>query len=102
LKQVKPISQPWLAILDHFIDIGTKKVLVVLRVPVDALFRRGQAIQLKDCECIGIKISETVNGTSIAQELKDILTKRVHQKQLLKTMTPVFKRVFGCDLKDKK
>jgi len=25
LKQVKPISKPWLAIIDHSIDIGTKK-----------------------------------------------------------------------------
>jgi hypothetical protein len=25
LKQVKPISTPWLAIIDHPIDIGTKK-----------------------------------------------------------------------------
>ncbi|RUM94710.1 MAG: hypothetical protein DSZ28_01765 [Thiothrix sp.] len=25
LKQVKPISQPWVAIIDHSIDIGTKK-----------------------------------------------------------------------------
>jgi hypothetical protein len=33
LKQVQPISEPWLAIIDHSIDIGTKKALVVLRVP---------------------------------------------------------------------
>jgi len=35
LKQVKTISEPWVAIIDHSIDIGTKKVLVVLRVPVE-------------------------------------------------------------------
>ena len=46
LKQVKPISVPWLAIVDHSIDIGTKKALVVLRVTVDALSKRGSAIQL--------------------------------------------------------
>lgn len=28
LKQVKPITQPWVAILDHSIDIGTKKHLL--------------------------------------------------------------------------
>ncbi len=68
LKQVKPISKPWLAI----VDIGTKKVFVVLRVPVDTLSEKGKAIQLKDCECIGLKIAEKVNGESIAKELKDI------------------------------
>jgi hypothetical protein len=54
------LSQPWLAIIDHSIDIGTKKVLVVLRVPMDILSKKGKAIQLKDCECIGLKISEIV------------------------------------------
>lgn len=84
LKQVKPISQPWLAILDHSIDIGTKKVLVVLRVPINALFQRGQAIQLKDCECIGVKISEIVNGESIALELKDIFTQAGMPEAIIK------------------
>lgn len=72
LKQVTPIAQPWLAIIDHSIDIGTKKALVVLRVPVDVLSRKNGAIQLQDCECIGLHISETVNGDSVALELGEI------------------------------
>jgi hypothetical protein len=72
LKQVKPVSMPWLAIIDHSIDIGTKKALVVLRVSVAALSRRGAAIQLEDCECIGLKVCERVNGESIAQDLEAI------------------------------
>jgi len=74
LKQVKPISQPWVAILDHSIDIGTKKALVVLRVPMDVLSKRGSAIQLKDCECVGLKISERVNGETVALDLEGIFT----------------------------
>ena len=65
LKQVKPVSTPWLAIIDHSIDIGTKKALVVLRVSVAALSQRGTAIQLEDCECIGLKVCDRVNGESI-------------------------------------
>ena len=72
LNQVKPIGQPWLAILDHSIDIGTKKAFVVLRVTLDALVKKGRALQLEDCECIGLKIAETVNGESIALELVEI------------------------------
>jgi hypothetical protein len=72
LTQVKPVSTPWLAIIDHSIDIGTKKALVVLRVSVAALFQRGTAIQLQDCECIGLKVCEHVNGESIAQDLEAI------------------------------
>jgi hypothetical protein len=72
LTQVKPVSTPWLAIIDHSIDIGTKKALVVLRVSVAALSQRGAAIQLEDCECIGLKVCEHVNGESIAQDLDAI------------------------------
>ena len=75
LKQVKPINQPWLAIIDHSIDIGTKKALVVLRIPIDTLSRKGKAIQLKDCECIGLIISETVNGKTISLQLEKIFDK---------------------------
>jgi hypothetical protein len=84
LKQVKPISQPWLAIIDHSIDIGTKKALVVLRVPLDALSRKGAAIQLQDCECIGLKVSEQVNGESIALDLKTIFSQAGNPKAILK------------------
>jgi len=72
LKQVKPISKPWLAIIDHSIDIGIKKVMVVLRVKMDALLQNKKAIQLKDCECIGLKVCEKVNGETISIELEEI------------------------------
>ena len=72
LKQVQPTYQPWVAIIDHSIDIGTKKALVVLRVKMNALSQGKQAITLKDCACIGLKISEKVNGECIALELEEI------------------------------
>jgi len=50
LRQVASISQPWVAIIDHSIDVGTKEALVVLRVPLTALSEPGSAIQLGDCE----------------------------------------------------
>jgi hypothetical protein len=84
LKQVKPISAPWLAIIDHSIDIGTKKALVVLRITVDALSKRGAAIQLQDCECIGLKVCEQVNGESIALELEEIFSQAGKPKAIIK------------------
>ena len=35
--QVSTITEPWVAIIDCSIDIGTRKALVVLRVPLSAL-----------------------------------------------------------------
>ena len=72
LKQVRPIDQPWIAIIDHSIDIGTKKALVVLRVTMDTVSTKKRAIRLEDCECVGLSIAEEVNGASIAQELKAV------------------------------
>ena len=72
LKQVQTISEPWIAIMDHSIDIGIKKVLVVLRVRMDLFNHKEGATTLKDCECIGIKISTKVNGETIAKDLEEI------------------------------
>ncbi len=72
LNRVAPMGTPWLAIMDHSIDIGVKKALVVLRVPIDALARRGGAIQLEDCECIGLRVTEHTDGETVATELAEI------------------------------
>lgn len=84
LGQVTAIDAPWLAIIDHSIDIGTKKALVVLRVRLDALLKRGAAIRLGDCECIGLKISERVNGESVAADLEGIFTRAGTPKGIVK------------------
>jgi hypothetical protein len=61
--------------MDHSIDIGIKKVLVVLRVSLVALQRRGSAISLEDCECIGLRVHEKSNGDIVAQDLTEIFKK---------------------------
>jgi hypothetical protein len=66
------MTQPWLAIIDHTIGVGTKKAMVVLRVTVDALVKRGGAILLKDCECIGLTVHDTVNGDVVRDDLEKI------------------------------
>lgn len=72
LNQVNHVSEKWLAIIDCSIDIGIKKVLVVLRVSIDGLLQRNNAIELEDCECIGLEVMETVNGETVKEKLTDI------------------------------
>ena len=72
LQQVKPIDEPWMAIIDHSIGTGTQKVLVVLRVRFDTLCKKGKAIALEDCECVGLKVVETVNGETVAEDLAEV------------------------------
>jgi len=57
------------------IDLGTKKAMVVLRVTVDTLLKWGSAIQLKDVECIGLTVHETINGDVVRGDLEKIFTK---------------------------
>jgi hypothetical protein len=75
LTQIQSVTKPWIAIIDHSIDIGTKKTLVVLRVEMDALSKRGSAIRLEDCECIGLTVSDKVNGDSLCLELEAIFNR---------------------------
>ena len=75
LKQVWPIHQPWIAIIDHTINIGTKKAMVVLRVTTAALSKRGGAIQLADCECIGLTVHDTITGDMVRDDLEKIFAK---------------------------
>jgi len=72
LYQVSPVCEPWIAIIDHSIDIGTKKALVVLRVKMDTLLRYGSAIRLENCECIGVRVCETVNADRVCADLSEI------------------------------
>jgi len=84
LAQVQPIAAPWLAIIDHSIDVGTKKALVVLRVKLDALSQRGSAIQLKDCQCIGLTVDDTVTGETIAEDLEAIFARAGRPQAIIK------------------
>ena len=73
--QVAALSEPWVALIDCSIDIGTRKALVVLRVPLRALHKKGGALGLQDCECVGLEISSTWNGQRVSQALARIFSR---------------------------
>ena len=73
--QVSTIAEPWVAIIDCSIDIGTRKALVVLRVRLSALQNKQGAIGPRDCECIGLEISPTWNGPLVSAALTKIFKK---------------------------
>lgn len=77
-------DEPWLAIIDCSIDIGTRKALVVLRVPLSALHQKQGAIGLQDCECIGLKIATRWNGPLVKDALVEIFGKAGMPRGILK------------------
>ncbi len=67
----RPITETWCCIADFTIQIGAKKALIVLRVPVSAL-KTGKALTLKQVEVIGISIGETWNGALVKTYLRSL------------------------------
>jgi len=78
------MNEPWLAIIDCSIDVGTRKALVVLRVPLSALHQKQGAIGLQNCECIGLKIATRWNGQLIKDALVDIFGKAGMPRGIIK------------------
>lgn len=74
LNNVQELQKPWAAVIDHSIDIGVKKILVVLRVTLDHFANSTGAPTLKDCECIGLCIAEKNDYKTVAQQLEDIFS----------------------------
>ena len=73
--QVAPLAEPWVALIDCSIAIGTRKALVILRVPLRLLHKKDSALGLQDCECIGLEISSQWNGESVNEALERIFTR---------------------------
>jgi len=84
LNAVGPIADSWIAMMDATINVGTKKALVVLRVRLDVLALKGSAIQLADCECIGLRVLEQTNGETIADSLARIFEQAGNPVAVLK------------------
>lgn len=63
-RQKRPLDEPWVCIADFTIQIGCKKALIVLRVPVSA-FSQGKALTLKQVEVIGLRLGETWNSDRV-------------------------------------
>ena len=60
----RPLDEKWVCIADFTIQIGCKKALIVLRVPVSA-FSTGKALTLKQVEVIGLSLGETWNAKRV-------------------------------------
>jgi hypothetical protein len=82
--EVGPADAPWIAVIDCSIDIGTRKALVVLRVPLLALHQKQDAIGLQDCECVGLRIATRWNGPLVKDALADIFGKAGMPQAIIK------------------
>lgn len=75
LKNVTSAPFRWIAIVDHSIDLGLKKALVVLRVPLDVFERKSGALTLSDVECIAVEVAEKWDAAAVCHSLKECFEK---------------------------
>lgn len=62
------LDEKWVCIVDFTIQIGCKKALIVLRVPVSAL-SQGKALTLKQVDVIGLSLGQTWTGEIVKTSL---------------------------------
>jgi hypothetical protein len=84
LQGVVPTDEPWVAIVDASIDVAIQKVLVVLRVPLSALTRRGAALTLEDAQCICVKVATTWTGETVCSALEEVFVESGRPVAILK------------------
>jgi hypothetical protein len=65
------LDEKWVCIADFTIQIGSKKALIVLRVPVTAL-SQGRALTLKQVDVIGLSLGESWNGERVKTHLQSL------------------------------
>jgi hypothetical protein len=85
------IAEKWCCIADFTIQIGSKKALIVLRVPVSAL-KTGKALTLKQVEVIGISIRETWNGARVKMYLRSLFQRCGWPSQVVSDCGPDIKK----------
>jgi len=64
----------WICIMDHTIQVGSKKAFVVLRVPVERV-KQLRALTLKDVEVLAIKVQDTWNGPEVQKVLEQVFSR---------------------------
>jgi len=68
------IVTSWVCVLDHTVQVGRKKALVVLRVPL-ARMAEPRALQQTDMEVVSITVKETWNGAAVQAVLEDLFAR---------------------------
>lgn len=64
-------TKSWLWLIDHTIQIGTQKILVILGCPMDQVPFTQRALQLSDLQLVALVPMEKSNGAAVETELEN-------------------------------
>lgn len=73
---------PWLWLVDHTIQIGTQKILVILGCPMDQVPFGQRALQLSDLQLVALVPMEKSNAALVEAEL-ELAVKRTGRPRLI-------------------
>jgi hypothetical protein len=81
----KPLdrTKPWLWLIDHTIQIGSQKILVILGCPMDQVPFGQRALQLSDLQLIALVPMEQSNGDAVERELEQAALQRTGVPRLI-------------------
>lgn len=63
-------SRPWVWLVDHTIQLGAQKILVILGCPLDQVPFGQRALQLADLQLVALVPMEKSNGAVVEEELE--------------------------------
>lgn len=83
LKQPPEKRNDWVYVMDHSIEFGKKKCLLVLGIPLERFHENQGRIQHKDMEVLGIYIEDTADAASVVKAIEEISKKTGIPVQIL-------------------
>jgi len=72
LNQAPEKRDDWVYILDHTIDFGAKKCLVILGITLECFKKNNCKIKHSDTEVMAIKLTEQADGASVTEAIKEV------------------------------
>jgi len=73
----------WIFILDHTVELGQKKCLLILGIPEERLKAKGYTLQHQDVTLLGIDVVTRSTGEVVAAQLEKVAEKVGTPKQIL-------------------
>lgn len=76
-------TEPWLWLVDHTIQIGTQKILLILGCPMTQIPFGQRVLQLSDLQLVALVPMEKSNGASVETALEDAARRTGTPRQIV-------------------
>jgi len=87
LMDVQVFSREFAIMVDHTVQFGSKKALVVLRLPLD-IMTSGTPITLKDLDVVIIDVRDSWNGMMVTKVMRQLFAKIGYPTQIISDHGP--------------